>query len=415
VIAVEVWTGHTALLLRTALRQSQRRFAERLGVSESAVVKWERQRDRITPRPEFQQILDTALARAPDDAKKRFSALLQAKPESSVSPGEIADSTRAGDTSPALGVLPAAHIASDAEIVSFYERLIVDYAAFDNAAGPTHVVDAVSQHAVSLQNQLRTALAPVRPALARMAARYAEFAGWLYQDCGDAVCGARWTETALSLAHASGENEFVAYVLMRRSNQAVEQHDAGLALGLADAALNAGRTPTARIRALGFRQKAAGLALAHDVHGTNDALTTARDHIAADPEWNPLTGYCTLHYLDAEAAICRLRLGQAEAALDLLLPAIESWPASYNRDRGFYQAHLAEALIQQGHIDDGMAHARNAASVARHTCSGRTVAQLRRLPAILDVRGTADLAAELRDELGTLPVPTAKVADTLPS
>lgn len=71
---VDTWTGADARRLRTvALRMSLREFADHLGVSHRTVSKWEQAGAAREPRPHMQAILDTALARADDDAKARFA------------------------------------------------------------------------------------------------------------------------------------------------------------------------------------------------------------------------------------------------------------------------------------------------------------------------------------------------------
>lgn len=73
-MTVERWTGREARLLRGALRLSMRGFADYLGLAPRTIAKWESFGDARTPRPEQQQILDTALARATDDERARFEA-----------------------------------------------------------------------------------------------------------------------------------------------------------------------------------------------------------------------------------------------------------------------------------------------------------------------------------------------------
>jgi transcriptional regulator with XRE-family HTH domain len=75
------WTGREAKLLREALRLSVRDFAARLGVGIRTVNKWEARQADITPLPHMQEVLDTALARASDEAKTRFAATRAAVPE----------------------------------------------------------------------------------------------------------------------------------------------------------------------------------------------------------------------------------------------------------------------------------------------------------------------------------------------
>ncbi|MCA1671240.1 MAG: hypothetical protein LC799_03220 [Actinobacteria bacterium] len=73
-ITVNRWTGREAKLLREALRLSVRDFAARLGIGARTVNIWEARQADITPLPHMQEVLDTALARASDEAKARFVA-----------------------------------------------------------------------------------------------------------------------------------------------------------------------------------------------------------------------------------------------------------------------------------------------------------------------------------------------------
>jgi hypothetical protein len=75
---VDRWTGREAKLLREALRLSVRSFAAWLGVGVRTVNKWEARQADITPRPHMQEVLDTALSRASDEATARFAAATHA-------------------------------------------------------------------------------------------------------------------------------------------------------------------------------------------------------------------------------------------------------------------------------------------------------------------------------------------------
>jgi transcriptional regulator with XRE-family HTH domain len=86
------WTGETARLLRMAYRHSIRRFAGRLGVSERMVSKWEAGGEQLTPRPDSQSLLDTMLARAPEDVRLRFEAAngkVRAEPQADAVPDPV--------------------------------------------------------------------------------------------------------------------------------------------------------------------------------------------------------------------------------------------------------------------------------------------------------------------------------------
>src|SRR6266851_2683381 len=69
------WTGRTACALQAAFRLSNEAFAERLGIGVRTVAAWH-QKPTLRPRPEMQQVLDTALEQASQSIKTRFALLV---------------------------------------------------------------------------------------------------------------------------------------------------------------------------------------------------------------------------------------------------------------------------------------------------------------------------------------------------
>jgi hypothetical protein len=86
---VASWTGNKADALRQALRMTNETFAGHLGVAVRTVAYW-RERPGVIPRPAMQEILDTALARAPVPARTQFALILaergHGRPEHSAQP-----------------------------------------------------------------------------------------------------------------------------------------------------------------------------------------------------------------------------------------------------------------------------------------------------------------------------------------
>jgi 8-oxo-dGTP diphosphatase len=70
------WTGRTACLLQAALRMSNDAYARHLGIGLRTVASWHKLPDR-TPNTEMQQILSSALEKAPAAARERFAAALR--------------------------------------------------------------------------------------------------------------------------------------------------------------------------------------------------------------------------------------------------------------------------------------------------------------------------------------------------
>jgi hypothetical protein len=71
---VDGWTGRSACALQAALRMSNERFAQHLGIAVRTVASWH-QKPTLRPKSEIQQILDTAFEQALPAVKERFAAL----------------------------------------------------------------------------------------------------------------------------------------------------------------------------------------------------------------------------------------------------------------------------------------------------------------------------------------------------
>jgi len=72
---IATWSGGRANLLRQAFRMTNESYAEHLSVSVRTVANWRGNPD-VIPRPAIQEILDTALERAPDRVKAQFAVLI---------------------------------------------------------------------------------------------------------------------------------------------------------------------------------------------------------------------------------------------------------------------------------------------------------------------------------------------------
>jgi hypothetical protein len=89
---IEGWSGASACALQAALRLSNEAFAANLGIGVRTVAGWH-QKPNSRPRPEMQQLLDTALAQASPGVRERFAALIggpgQAAADAPASPGAV--------------------------------------------------------------------------------------------------------------------------------------------------------------------------------------------------------------------------------------------------------------------------------------------------------------------------------------
>jgi transcriptional regulator with XRE-family HTH domain len=406
VIVVGLWTGQEAGALRQALRMTIPEFAERLGVAERTVAKWEANGSGIVPVPVMQAALDTALTRASDEAKSRFGMLLAATGDGM--PHEEAGAEVLAGLGAATRAAPAPIPQRlDPEAIGRLLTILMEYVKIDNLLGPAHLLDLMKLHLSFISELLTVASGHVRTELLTVGAKYAEFTGWLHQDAGNQQWAAYWTNHALGWARAADNPLMVSYVLMRMSNQASGLGDAGRTLGLARAALRKQDRLSPHARALVFRQEARAHALSGDSAACARALAAAQEQATAPEDHREdegaLTGYCTPSYIDGEAADCWMLLGQPHQAVAILEHGLSTWPAPYQRDRGLNVARLAVARAASREPDQACAVAQEAAAIINNTWSARAVAELRRLPALLAPWPDLAPVAELRETLAALP------------
>jgi transcriptional regulator with XRE-family HTH domain len=157
---VQRWTGAETKALRQAMRLSIRAFAAHLGVDARTVNKWEARGTTITLLPDTQAVLDTALNRAPDDVKTRFTqagatqqpasdehAALSAASSHGLQWAAWQSVSRGGDEHEALELVRRV-VASDvsAETLDRLEGMVDELAVKYPVTPPQELVGPVRQH-----------------------------------------------------------------------------------------------------------------------------------------------------------------------------------------------------------------------------------------------------------------------------
>jgi transcriptional regulator with XRE-family HTH domain len=295
----------------------------------------------------------------------------------------------------------------DPEAIGRLRVILVEYARIDNLLGPAHLLALTSLHLDFIGQLLNVASGKVRTELFTVGAKYAEFAGWLYQDAGNVRASSYWSDRALDWAQTTDDDLMTSYVLMRKSNQASGIGDGARTLDLAHAALRRNDRLTPRARALALRQEAHGHALAGDPTQCARALEAAEEQAALPKDYGDeeraLTGYCTPAYVEMEAADCWMTLKQPDKAVTIFEHGLAAWPAEYQRDRGVHLARLAVAHAANHEPEQACGVAREALTIATSTGSGRAIAELRRLPGQLSAWRDLPEVADLREALVYLP------------
>jgi transcriptional regulator with XRE-family HTH domain len=217
----------------------------------------------------------------------------------------------------------------------------------------------------------------------QLAARFAEYTGWMAQEDGDNTASTWWTNQAVSLALAGGDPEMPGYALVRQAEIALYRDDHIEVLRLARQAQE--KSTTARVLGFAVQREAQGHALAGEEHACRNALDRATElvhqaHTDTTEVTPAVLGSTTM--TDPVAFVtgwCLYDLGHPAAAAKILIHEFDRVPAHAHRARARYGARLALALAGQHEIDHACAIAETTAVAASFVNSATVRTDLRRL------------------------------------
>jgi tetratricopeptide (TPR) repeat protein len=247
----------------------------------------------------------------------------------------------------------------------------------------------------------------LRPDWLALAARYAEYTGWLTQEAGDEAGAMWWTGHAADMAYGAGDAEFAGYALVRQALIAMYRGDHEGTVALARAAR--AEATTAHVQAQAARREAQGHALAGDYSACMRCLDQARELAAATgSESEPCaTTLGPTHLPDAVAVItgwCLYDLGRPKQAADHLEGQLASLAPGALRSHARYGIRRALAQAASGEIDYACDLTRSLLTTVDGVASATVALDLRRLahvlgrhhrrPAVREI--TADLTQSLR-------------------
>jgi hypothetical protein len=204
-------------------------------------------------------------------------------------------------------------------------------------------------------------------------------------------------ERAYTLAVEADDVHLAGYILMRRSQQALDGGDAVGAVQLARRARQSRPLPP-RTSALCLVREAEAHALDDDAAASRECIELAF-RLVSGPEDTAdyLGGHCTVDYVRASEARCRQLLGESGAATKAYEEVLAGWPREGRLDEGLWRADLALAYLDEGESERAAAVGLSAVLVANATSSARTLRAVGRL--LPRLRRHRDLAAvpELTD------------------
>lgn len=205
---------------------------------------------------------------------------------------------------------------------------------------------------------LRELSAAGRPAFRRaslvLAARYAEFAGWMSQEAGDDRAALWWTDLAVQLAADGGDAVLGAHANVRRALVTLYRGDAAGTVELARRAQAPGHVPMS-VKGLAALREAQGLALAGEGAECHRAIERGAGYLAragaADPALPALGSTSVADPAAMTSGWCLYDLGRPAEAAVTLGQEIAQVPPDGLRARTRFTARQALATAMAGEVD----------------------------------------------------------------
>ncbi|MFD5556193.1 transcriptional regulator [Streptomyces sp. NPDC127068] len=276
------------------------------------------------------------------------------------------DETASADSSRTPGLMSwkmASFPDLDAEAgdaLTHFSTLFAEYRRLGQSVGPVIVTQMLVATMNALRGVARSASRDAdRQATLRLAARYAEYTGWMEQEAGDDAASLWWTDRAVALADTGGDAEFVAYTMVRRADVALYRTDGRATVEYARRAEEQSRNN--RIRGLAAQRRAQGHALLGEDAACFRSLDRAAELMARAAQEGldeapstgaePVIGSMHLAGLaDFVAGWCLHDLGRTAEALGHLESGLDAVPVHARRARARYAARLALALAEAGDL-----------------------------------------------------------------
>jgi hypothetical protein len=272
----------------------------------------------------------------------------------------------------------------------------------DNLLGPRFALAGVLNQ-ISVVEALRSILRDEqRIEVARLGAKYAESAAWLYEDTDNMTQARSWTSQAMEWAYEGDDERMLAWTIFRRAQQAAAIPDAAQTIGLAQAARRNEEKLATPTRAAIRVQEAYGHALDGNDQAAQRLLDEAHTWAAGDTFGDAREGhgsYCTPGYIEIQRATCWLATGQPKKAISLYEDSLRTLPTVYQRNRATALTRLAAAYAADSQPEQAANTAHAALPVARSAGSKRIVGEIKNVGTELIPYRALPAVAALLDEL----------------
>jgi transcriptional regulator with XRE-family HTH domain len=272
----------------------------------------------------------------------------------------------------------------------------------DNLLGPRFALEGVLNQ-ISVVEALRSVLRDEqRIEVARLGAKYAESAAWLYEDTDNMTQARFWTSQAMEWAYEGNDERMLAWTIFRRAQQAAAIPDAAQTIGLAQAARRNEEKLAMPTRAAIRVQEAYGHALDGNDRAAQRLLDEAHNWAAGDAVGDAREGhgsYCTPGYIEIQRGHCWLATGQPKKAIPLYEDSLRALPTVYQRNRAATLTRLAVAYASVNQPEQAATTAHTALPVARSAGSKRIIGEIKNVGVELIPYRALPAVAALLDEL----------------
>ncbi|HWM01112.1 MAG TPA: helix-turn-helix transcriptional regulator [Actinophytocola sp.] len=242
---------------------------------------------------------------------------------------------------------------------------------------------------------------PVRSRLLLLAARIAEYIGWLSQEAGNEQGALWWTRYAVELAQAGGDRDIVSYALVREAGLALYRQDPVTTIDLAQQAQLVSRA-SPRTLGLAARREAQGHALAGDRDSCERALDRAGgllESCSVESRAYPALGSTAPDPLALARGWALVDLGRASEAATVLDRELALLPATSRRTRARFGARRSLAYALSGEIDQSCLTLTETIDDAAHVDSATVRMDLRELARTLSRWQSHHTVREIYPEL----------------
>lgn len=222
---------------------------------------------------------------------------------------------------------------------------------------------------------------PVRSRLLLLAARMAEYTGWLSQEAGNDHDALSWTRHAAELGRAGGDRAIESYAFVREAGLALYRQDPIATIDLARQAQKLGRAGS-RTFGLAARREAQGHALAGDRDAFERALDRAAGPLYAstvDAKDYPVLGSTAPDPLALARGWSLADLGLAGESATLLGGELARVPVTNRRTRARFGVRRSLAHALDGEIDESCRTLAAALDDVAHVDSATVRTDLREL------------------------------------